>query len=270
MSVGRSPMGVGLVAAVILLGSPACGESRPADERGERWASARTAGIAYLDGTDLELGLDVVVALQIVGEQSGDGYATSVAESRRQSLSPEDLGELGSLLDIPKTRFDAASTRGIAPPSETPDPSQQPPAEAPDVNDCLVEALGCAPSRECIQLGNAEGQWGYVLTHQAVWLLFLRWAECEAPLDVDARRRAIAVALLAEMRHDPVIGDLAVERLAMLGHLGFGSELEESWLDATLDAQQPTGCWRLGPELDCHPHVTGVALWALSVALDGE
>ncbi|MCC7537777.1 MAG: DUF4735 domain-containing protein [Deltaproteobacteria bacterium] len=255
------------LAATVALG-PACGEPEPADDpRSARWTEARASALGYLRSTRTELGLDVVVALQIVGELAEDRAALDIADARRAELSEEDVLELGRLFDLPKPVLPPASISAADAPAAVPSPGAPPPEGAPDVADCLVEALTCEASSPCTELGMAEGQWGYVLTHQAVWLLFLRWAGCDTSVDLDDRRVALAAALAAEMTFDPVMTDLAAERLAMLGHMGFAASIEDEWIDLVLDAQEPNGCWRLGPGLECHPHVTGVALWALAVSL---
>ncbi len=60
--------------------------------------------------------------------------------------------------------------------------------------------------------------------------------------------------------------DLAFERMALLGHLGFPDAIDPVWLDSLVDAQQNDGCLPLGPGQPCHPHSTGVAVWALAHA----
>ena len=166
------------------------------------------------------------------------------------------------LLDVDKSLFPASTLDGIAPSPTTPDPED-------DLGDrrvvaCLDEVLACAVGPECTDYLELDHRWGYVLTHQAVTLLFARWIGCPLDVDVDERRHTFAANLVAEMEADPTASDLAYERMAMLGHLGFAEAIDPAWIDALLDAQTPDGCFPLGPERPCHPHSTGVALWALA------
>ncbi|MCB9596142.1 MAG: DUF4735 domain-containing protein [Sandaracinaceae bacterium] len=232
--------------------------------RADRVGPAAHRALDYLEVTDAEMGVDVVIAMQIFGAVRDDARALEVAEARRDSPRPSDLERYGFLLDIDHPAFDAGTLDGLVPSATTPDPADV--LEDGRVGICLEEVLACAVTAPCIDYLELDDRWGYVLTHQAVTLLFARWVGCDLDLDVEARRKTFAVNLVAEIRADPVPSDLFYERLAMLGHLGFASAMEPAWLESLLDSQDAQGCFPLGPELPCHPHPTGVALWALAHA----
>jgi hypothetical protein len=128
---------------------------------------------------------------------------------------------------------------------------------------CPIEALGCVLSDACRAFADLEASGG-ILTHQAVWLLFAHWRGCALPIDLEPRARRYAGRLLAEARADAVPSDLFCERLALLGHLGFGAAIEPRWIEALLAAQQPEGCFPASATVRCHPHPTALALWALA------
>lgn len=234
----------------------------PDTAEADRLRPAVARALGYLDGTEDELGLDVVAALQIYGEERADPDALAVAERRRARLSAGELERYGVLLEVDKTVFPPSALDGIAPSGTTPDPED-------DLGDrrvvqCLDEVIICTVSPECTEYLELDHRWGYVLTHQAVTLLFARWLGCPLDVDVDARRHTFAANLVAEMRADPAPSDLAYERMAMLGHLGFARAIEPAWVDALFEAQTDEGCFPLGPDRPCHPHSTGVALWTLA------
>lgn len=220
---------------------------------------AAERAIEHLAITRDELGLDVVVSVQIYAAQKDDARAAEVAGELRAGLSASELERYGVLLDVEKTVF-AASRIGEA---------GGPPRPEDELGDdrssrCLEEVLACSLAPDCVEYLELPDRGGYVLTHQAVSLLFARWIGCELPIDVDARRRAIGARLVEEMRSDPDATELAFERIAVLGHLGFPIDPAE-W-DRVLGAQHENGCFSVAPGGECHPHPTGVAVWALAHA----
>jgi hypothetical protein len=231
------------------------------------WSAALEGALGYLATTTAEFGVDALVAVQIVGELTGDPRAEQVVVSRRPAMRPQDLERYGLLLEVPKPVLEGASLAGVQPSPTTPDPGMLPPAGEPNILvTCLTEVLQCRLSETCRAFVELDDQWGYVLTHQAVWILFARWAGCPLPVDLESRRRTFGANLVKEIRADPGFSDLAAERLAMLGHLGFGREIEPAWISTLLAAQTAEGCWRPRADRPCHPHPTALALWALALA----
>lgn len=249
--------GLGLVGCLGALAT-ACAPERVPDE-------AATRALEYLESTDDELGVDVLVSMQIYAELSGDAHGDAVVEARLPDIRPSDLARYGGFLAIDKPVLSPRSLEGVPAPVGTPDPRMT----LDDSRDavCPEQMLSCTADASCIDYALLDG-WGYVLTHQALWILLASWGGCELPpeIDLDERREEIAARLVAEMRVDPSPGDLFFERLAMLGHLGFASEIEPAWLDALRDAQQPDGCFPVDAVTRCHPHPTGLALWTLGHA----
>src|SRR5690606_39038499 len=127
---------------------------------------------------------------------------------------------------------------------------------------CALEMLECRLDDACRAYVEADDQAGYALTHQAFVLVVARGRDCAPAIVLDARRGAIAARLRAEIARGGRVDDLYAERLAMLAQLG--GSLEPAWVDALLDAQQPEGCFPSDHDTRCHPHATGLALWALS------
>lgn len=223
---------------------------------------AASRALDYLETTEDELGLDVVVAIQIYADRRDDARAAEVAERLRARLRPDDLARYGALLDVDKPAFAPGSLDGVAASATEPDPSD-------DLMDdrvvvCLDEAMTCEITDTCRGFVALEDRWGYVLTHQAVFLLFARWNGCEGSPDPEPRRHGFAANLVREMEVDPEPGDLAFERMAMIAHLGFAGAIEDRWIDALLDAQREEGCFEVAPGSGCHPHPTGLALWVLA------
>jgi len=216
----------------------------------------------YLEATDDELGADVVFALQIYAALTGEPRAADIARARRARLAPADMARYGAFLDLDAPVLPAASLAGVAPPADAPDPE----ADLGDdrVATCPEGALSCDVSAQCEDFARLDS-WGYVLTHQALWLLVGSWSGCALPVDVEAHRRALASRLAAEARFDPVAGDLFFERLTMLGHLGFADEIAPEWIEELLSSQRPEGCFPVDEATVCHPHPTALALWTLAL-----
>lgn len=243
-------------------GAPLAADPTPAEADPYRPAAGRA--VEYLAVTDAEMGVDVLASLQIYGALRGHLGALEVAELRRDAPRPGDLERYGLLLEIDKPPLPPAALGDVAPSATTPDPADV--LEDDRIARCLDEVLTCAVSPECVDYVELDDRWGYVLTHQAVTLIFARWVGCPLDVDVEERRRTFAANLLAAQRADPTPSDLAYERLAMIGHLGFADEIDPAWLDALTAAQAPDGCFPTAPGEPCHPHATGVALWALAHA----
>ncbi len=245
---------------LLIFALAACGE--PSDPRLE---AAASGALHYLAVTGDEFGLDVVIAVRIYGEAAGEHRAEAIARARQGTFSEAEQRLFAIPLGDRHPNYAAATLDGVTAPTGVPDPLQA--LDDDREQTCPMEALSCALSDPCLEYARMEDRWGYSLTHQALVYVFARWAECdlaELGLDVDARRAAIASRLVAEMRADPAAGDLAYERMAMLGHLGYASELRTEWIDALYLAQDPRGCFPVDALGPCHPHPTGLALWTLS------
>jgi hypothetical protein len=214
----------------------------------------------YLRTTGDETGVDVLVAVEVYGELSGDPRAAGVVRAARRRMAPAETERFGALLGRAKPPFPPASAAELdAPPGA---PSLGATDGDPRAGTCPVEALSCSVSDACLEFA-ARDTWGKTLTHQALWLVFARWGGCKLPVDVDALRRRYAARLLAEARADPKPSDLFFERLALLGHLGYGAAIEPAWIEAVRASQQPQGCFPASESVRCHPHPTALALWAL-------
>jgi len=234
----------------------------------DRYRPAALRALDYLETTEDEFGIDVVAAAQMYGDLTGEPRALDVATALRARLLTSELDRYPGLLDGPLPPLSLSSLDGVTASPAPPDPLDE---LADDrASRCLEEPLACTPSAECLAFVNLDDRWGYVLTHQAVWLLFAHWSACDdavfSAIDIDERRHTFAANLVREMQADPAPTDLAFERMALLGHLGFAAAIDPAWLDALVDAQQPNGCLPLGPGQPCHPHATGVAVWALAHA----
>jgi hypothetical protein len=233
------------------------------------WCDTRNRALAWLGTAPTEYGVDALVMLDATGELLNDPGFHQVVVARTPEVKPSEIAIFGVLLDHPKPPFPPASLDGVAASSTVPDPEMPAPTTADGGNlieACLEEALGCNPSADCLAFVGEEDRWGYVLTHQSVWLLLTRWMGCSVPIDVDARRLVFGANLVKETAADPSFRDLYAERLAMLGHIGFGAAIEPAWVDTLLAAQEPEGCWRVAPTNACSPHPTSLALLALAHA----
>lgn len=258
---GARPRLLGVVTAAAL--AAACGEpgTRPLAEEHRPVANA---ALDYLESTEDELGLDVVIAIQAYGEVTGDPRAAEVADARASAFPEASTEPWAGLLAADKPPLPRARL------GDGPEPAA-PPRPADELGDdraarCPVEVLECRVSGPCRELVELEDRGGYVLTHQGLWLIFAHWMGCSTDVDVDARRAQIAARLVAETGADPEPSDLYVERLAILGHLGYAAEIERAWIDALVEAQQPEGCFPASAAVPCHPHPTGLALWSLAHA----
>ena len=219
---------------------------------------AATAALEYLRTTTHETGVDVLVAVEVYGALADDPRAAEVVRQARARVPPAELERFAMLLGADKPPFPAA-------PAPEPLGTANPVGDASDdrARTCPLEVLSCAVSEACVAFSAGDAS-GKTLTHQALWLVFAHWRGCELPVDVDALRRRYAARLIAEARADPEPSDLFFERLAMLGHLGFGAAIEPGWIEAARASQRPEGCFPPGPSAPCHPHSTALALWALA------
>ncbi len=255
----RSALRVVIAVAIVSIASCADESWRVPRPIPSEHQPAAARALDYLETTDDELGLDVVVAIQLYAELTGDARALEVAEVRREGLRASDVERFGALFEVSKQPLPPATL------DVGPGPASDPDDELDDrVASCPEEILGCRVSPECAEMIALDGRGGYVLTHQAVWLVFHEWMGCTSSIDVEERRRAFAAALVRETRADRVVSDLYAERLAMLGQLGFASAIEREWIDALLAAQREEGCFPASDAIDCHPHPTGLALWTLA------
>lgn len=258
--VERRVLGSRLLRAVAWIASlgalaTACAPAREPD-------AAATRALDYLETTSDELGVDVLVAAQVYAELSGDARADVVVEARLPDIRPSDLERYGGFLAIDKPVLAPRTLEGVPAPAGTPNPRMTL-ADDRDAR-CPEEMLSCSVGEGCLEYALLDG-WGYVLTHQSLWLLLARWGGCELPpeIDVDARREELAARLVAETRAHPWAGDLFFERLAMLGHLGYASEITPAWVETLRASQRDEGCFPVDDVIDCHPHPTGLALWTL-------
>lgn len=239
------------------------------DEAANTPPSARCRAVDWLGATSFELGVDSLVMLEAAGQLTRDARTLDVVEARTLDVPASELATYGSLLGLPKPAFDGASLAGVDPNAGTPDPNMPAPLDSTGgslIETCLRAALDCKTPTECEAYANAEDRWGYVLTHQAVWLLFARWLACSTPVDLEARRRAIAASLVKEATVDVTTDDLGVERQALLGHLGFAESYDPGWLETLRSAEDPSGCFRAATDGECSTHTSALAVLALAHA----
>lgn len=246
------------------LSSAGCGGDEAAPP-----ATPKCRALHWLGSTPFEIGVDSLVMLDVAGELSGDPLNQAVISKRTPDVSPTELATYGGLLELDKPPFEALSLEGAQPNPGTPDPKQTAPLTATGeslIEVCLSTSVQCQAPPECEAYVNATDAWGFVLTHQAVWLAFERWLGCTMPVDVDARRRGIAASLLKEATFDSTPGDLTTERLVMIGLLGAQASVDPAWVTSLREAAQAPGCFRAGPAGDCSTHTTALAVLALTLA----
>jgi hypothetical protein len=249
--------------AVTLAVAPACG-----DAAGPPSASAlepvAAAALGYLESTNDELGIDVVVSLQIYAGARASTRAEALASMLTGGLRASDVERYGALLSLDKGGFPASLLDGV--------PASGAPVLPADTREddlgvrCPLDALACRLDDACRAFVLEPDRGGYVATHQALLLLFWRWAGCPADAALEGGRRPLGARLVQETAADPSGGDLFLERLAMIGHLGFAAHIEDPWWEQLAAMQRPEGCFPASPTIPCHPHPTGLALWALAHA----
>ncbi|MFK8003232.1 MAG: hypothetical protein AB8H86_26920 [Polyangiales bacterium] len=237
----------------------ACGTEPSPDPRVAASEEAANRALAYLSSTRELVSVDVVVAMLVYAEVSGDALAESLAERRLRLVPDEAIRAFGPALGAEHPTYEPEELWELeVDPSEPPDPHM-----TLDDRDqtCPLEALSCQSSPECEEYLDLD-LWGYPLTHQALTLVFAQWGGCEA--QDDAMRQRIGGRLQAAQRANPGPSDLASERMAMLGQLGFGDAIEDTWVESLIESQSADGAffWEAGDET--HPHPTGVGLWALA------
>lgn len=254
-------------AATLLLLSPLPSEADPTSAR--PWLDAP---LGYLVRTEDELGVDVAVLLRIVGQLTGDSRAIEVSEIRRLGFTEREIGLLAPLfaLELPVL---PPAPRAVAPIAPAPLPPEPPPAARTTADGrranavtCLEPAASCRLAPGCVDWATDPRLAGLELTHQAAWLLFVRWRSCPLAIDAEALQRSLAGRLLGELALETRYSETHLERLATLGQLGSADRFEPEWLRTILRARSPAGCWGAAPEAPCHPHPTALALWALALA----
>ncbi|AKF05366.1 DUF4735 domain-containing protein [Sandaracinus amylolyticus] len=228
--------------------------------RAERVSRAIDRALVYLHDTDHELGVDVLLAARAYGARTGDARVEPMVQHRLTRMPAREVERYGELLDLEIRPFSAPPRAPIA--SASRGPSDDEAGEL--AQRCSLDARECRLDDACRAYVAADDQRGYALTHQAFVLVVAHARECTLDIDVDARRAALAARLRAELAAAARVDDLYAERLAML--VAIGDTLEPAWIDALLDAQQPEGCFPSDHDTRCHPHATGLALWALSAA----
>lgn len=245
--------------ALALTCSLALGACAPPGLSPEDRARASRA-VEYLATTDHEMGVDVVMILRSFGELADDRRAVEVAAARGTTLRPSELARYGVLLAMDTPPLAPSTLAAVPIPTDTPDPADT--LDDDRVQTCVEAMMTCEVPAECVDYAYLDA-WGYVLTHQAAWLLFAHWFGCEVRVDVEALRHRYAARIVAEARFDPRPSDLFFERLGVLGHLGFGGEIEPAWVDILRASQAPAGCFPVNDEVRCHPHPTALALWTV-------
>lgn len=242
----------------------ACGSEAPQeDPRDVAVRDAALRAAAYLSSTTEPVGVDVVVAMLVYAEAADDSYVEARAARRLRVLPDSETRPFGIALG---SEHPVITSRAFRETQDEPDPA----FALMDDRDrlCPLAALECTESAECDEYA-AASLWGYALTHQALSLVFAHWAEC--PRDSQGEDVArLGGRLVSEAHFDSSPSDLMSERMAMLGQLGYGAAIEDSWIDALVASQQPDGSFLLAPGGESHPHPTGMALWAFAGWLRGD
>lgn len=220
-------------------------------------------GLAYLASTGDELGVDVVVLLEVLADLTGDERARRVAELRRRGLAPAKVEPFEALFGIAKPVLDGRRDRKGPRPAVGGREADRAPA-APRMSDCLVAAARCSIAPDCEQVALDRNASGRELTHQAVWLLFVRWLDCATEADLEALRANLVARLRSEIDADSSYSETSLERLAVLGQLGHADQISPLWWPTLVGAQGGPGCWGVARGGPCHPHPTILALWALT------
>ncbi len=235
----------------------------------QAWPTLLERGLQDLARVPAPFPADVIVSLRAVASLTGDSEPALLAERRKVDLDVDDR-RYAPLLEGAKPPWPEGRIDRALESATSPDPSMVSPRHATGetlVGHCVERAIRCALPTECREFVGARDRWGYVLTHQAVWLAIWRWQGCpERGVGTDALRNMLAANLAKEAAADPAFSDLAAERLAMLGHLGFARDVPEAAWRAVATAQRPEGCWPSRAGAACDPHTTGLALWALAHA----
>jgi uncharacterized protein DUF4735 len=233
------------------------------------WDDARSRALAWIEGAG-ELGIDALVFVDAAGKLAGDARAREVVTKRRATIPKKELARYEKLLDAPKPSFAIGTLEGVEPSASTPDSTMPAPQDDKGnsiIEKCLGEAVACKASRACVDFASDKDRWGYVLAHQGAWLLLSHWSGCTPPVDVDELRSKIGASLVKETKvAGTLVNDLFVERLAILGALGFAKAYEGAWIEALRAAQDASGCWRVMPGQPCSAHTTALALLALEHA----
>lgn len=254
--------------ASALLATSAFGAT-PSDPGARPWLDAP---LGYLLRTGDELGVDVALLLRVVGQLTGDSRASEVAEIRRLGFTDHEIGRLAPLftLELPVLAAAGPTIEPLPPPSLPPAPS---PADRQTLDGRRANAATCLDRAAACELGPGCTDWatdprfvGLELTHQAAWLLFVRWRRCPVEIELEDLQIRLAGRLLGELVNDHDYSETHLERVATLGHLGYGDRTEADWVRTVLAARSPAGCWGAKPGGPCHPHPTALALWALALA----
>jgi uncharacterized protein DUF4735 len=216
-----------------------------------------------------ELGVDTLVFAEAAGQVAEDSRASLLTTHRRGAIGADELAGYGKLLGRPKSAFPATSLDGVRPSDGEPEPTMPAPQTASGgslIETCLRAAVACNFPAECVTFASAADRWGYVLAHQGTLLLLARWSGCSPPFEAEARRRSIGANLVKEASGASELDDLQLERLAVLGHLGFAQSYTPAWIEAVRAAQDDNGCWRVAPGQPCSAHATALALLVLAHA----
>ncbi len=249
------------LALTVCLALGACSREEPPPVRVSASKSPEGRALEYLRTTQDEMGVDVLVAVQIYGEARIDSRAAQVVAAQLPRMREPDVARWRALLDGMKRPLLSA-----APPPPRARVSGALADGDERARSCPLELLeSCAVTDSCREFANASAG-GRALTRQAEWLLFGWWRGCQLGVDVDALRREYAGRILEELRNDMTPSALFFERLAVLGSLGFARSIEPAWVESLLTAQRPEGCFPADATHSCDPRATGFALWALAHA----
>jgi hypothetical protein len=257
-----------IVATALALSTGQPASAWPGASAGRPWLDAP---LGFLLHTRAEFGVDVALVLRIVGQLTADSRALEVSEIRRLGFEPAELRELAPLFPL--------QLRTLEPPRSPVEPTLPPPLPdlpAPErgaspgrranAATCLGPAASCTLSPGCVEWATDPRRAGLELTHQAAWLLFVRWNDCPLAIDTDALQASVLGRLLGELAVERSYSEAHLERVATLGHLGHADRIDPEWARTILAARSPEGCWGAKPGGPCHPHPTALALWALAHA----
>ena len=229
---------------------------------------AITAGLKFLESMLNEVSLDAVFLLRLVEGAMPDSGAGPMAARALPAAKRDPTYPLFKKI-VEKARIPhPARALPSLPALGTPNPEQAFDEKFSD--QCLTAALECRWAPGCKPYKEKLGQWGYVLSHQILFFLFVKEGGCgqRMGVDADAFLGAMGRAMLHEQRTHPAWSDLMAERVGLGAYAGFASFLEDEWIENMIDAQRPEGCWWWRPEdPGCSDHASGMAVWALALWL---
>lgn len=251
-------------------GEPAADDAGAASLR-TRAEVALSRGLRFLESMLDRVSLDAVFLLRLVegalpSSPAGRLAARALPAAQRDATYPL----FKTIVDKPWTPLPTRPLPALDI-EGTPDPAQAFDEKFSD--QCLTAALECRWAPGCRAYKEKAGQWGYVLSHQVLFFLFVKTSNCAQKMgvDADAFLSRFGRAMLKEQEADSSWSDLMAERVGLGAHAGFAEFLDARWIETIVNAQQMEGCWWWRPEdPGCNDHASGMAAWVLALWLRAQ